>query len=74
MDDMTFLTPSEVRILTGRAHKEPQKAVLRANGIPYFVNAAGWAIVARTAVEGGKLPAPATPKWSPVRGQAQHTS
>lgn len=61
LDDMTFLTPSEVRILTGRAHKEPQKAVLRANGIPYFVNAAGWAIVARTAVEGGKLPAPATP-------------
>lgn len=28
-DDMTFLTPSEVRTLTGRAHREPQKAVLR---------------------------------------------
>lgn len=52
---MTFLTPSEVRTLTGRAHREPQKAVLRANGIPFFVNAAGWAIVARTAVEGELL-------------------
>lgn len=65
---MTFLTRDEVRELTGRAHRETQKAVLRANGIAYYVNASGWAVVPRSAVE-GRMQA-SKPKWSP-RGQTQ---
>lgn len=64
----TFLSKEDVRHLTGRAQRNPQIEALRSMGIPFFVNAAGWAIVARTAVE-GRTPAPAAaqPKkpWVP---------
>ena len=53
----TFLSRDDVRQLTGRAHRQPQIDALRNMGVPFFVNAIGWAIVARSAVE-GRIPAP----------------
>ena len=63
----TFLTPEEIAVLSGRKSKSRQIEALRAMGIPFFVNGIGHAIVARSAVEGGKVsaaPAP-KPKWVP---------
>lgn len=64
----TFLSRDDVRLLTGRAQRNPQIEALRRMGVPFFVNATGWAIVARTAVE-GRTPSPAAtePKkpWVP---------
>lgn len=64
----TFLSRDDVRLLTGRAQRNPQIETLRRMGVPFFVNATGWAIVARSAVE-GRTPSPAAvePKkpWVP---------
>lgn len=49
-----FLTPDDLRILTARAHRAGQIEALKRMGIPYWVNAAGWPVVARAAVEGGR--------------------
>lgn len=64
----TFLNRKDVRHLTGRAHRQPQIEALKNMGVPFFVNATGWAIVARTAVEGRQpASAAAEPKkvWIP---------
>lgn len=62
-----FLTKDEMAILTGRKLKGHQIEALRKMGIPFFVNAIGHPIVARTAIEGGGKAAPKPPKreWEP---------
>lgn len=63
-----FLTAEELRVLTGRTFKRLQIEALRKMGIPFFVNAMGRAIVARTAIEGNGKAASATPPkqgWMP---------
>ena len=49
-----FLTPEEIRTLTGRAQKSKQVEQLRRSGIPFTLNASGQPIVTRTAIEGGR--------------------
>lgn len=48
-----FLTRAEVAELTGAQIKRRQIEVLVRNGIRHTVNAAGWPMVTRAAVEGG---------------------
>lgn len=61
-----FLTPSEVSELTGRKRKSRQIEALRSMGVPFFVNGIGHAVVARSAVEGGKAVAePPKKDWVP---------
>ncbi|MDI9683244.1 DUF4224 domain-containing protein [Burkholderia cenocepacia] len=47
-----FLSPIELVVLTGRKIKSKQIAALRCMGVPFFVNACGRAVVARSAIEG----------------------
>ena len=62
-----FLTPEELRTLTGRALKAHQAAALRRMGIPFFINAAGKPVVTRAAVEGGGKPTtPEQTAWAPA--------
>ncbi|VVE74049.1 hypothetical protein PAN31117_04835 [Pandoraea anapnoica] len=51
MADM-FLSPLELETLTGRKIKSKQVEALRRMGLPFFINACGRAIVARSSVEG----------------------
>lgn len=71
---MTFLTRDEVRELTGRCHKAAQIKVLRQNGVAFFVNASGWAIVTRAAVEGRSTMDSPRRKWSPQHGTKVHAA
>lgn len=60
-----FLEPSEIAALTGRKIRAKQIEQLRVMGIPFYVNAAGRAVVVRSAIE-GKNAAPAEKKaWVP---------
>jgi hypothetical protein len=64
----TFLSKKDVRVLTDRAQKALQIDALKQMGVPFFVNASGWPVVARTAVEGrSNMPAAEAPKkgWVP---------
>ncbi|WP_081084549.1 DUF4224 domain-containing protein [Burkholderia territorii] len=47
-----FLSPIELALLTGRKVKSKQVEALRRMGVPFFVNACGRAVVARSAIEG----------------------
>ena len=49
--DTTFLTPDEINRLTGRKWKAKQLEFLRANGIPFTVNARKEPIILRSAIE-----------------------
>jgi hypothetical protein len=69
-----FLTRDEVRKLTGRAHRAAQIDVLRANRIPFFVNASGWPIVTKAAIEGRSTMDSPRRRWSPDNGSPQHPS
>ncbi len=62
-----FLDRDEMRELTGRSLKRLQIDWLKAQGIPFRVNALGWAKVVRSVIEGKAeaAPAPAAAKWSP---------
>lgn len=61
-----FLGPEDVVTLTGRKIKRLQVEALRQMGIPFFVNAIGRPVVARTAVEGKAAAAPQEkPTWQP---------
>lgn len=62
---MTFLDNEEIRELTGRAHKELQIKALSKMGVPYYVNAVGRAVVARSAIEGRTAAPPAKKPWVP---------
>lgn len=60
-----FLTPEELAVLTGRKLKSYQIEALRRMGIPFFINAIGRPVVARTAIEGGsKAALEPKPKWT----------
>lgn len=48
---MMFLTPGEVKALTGKARVTKQKEVLEALGIRYIENGIGEVIVSRSHVE-----------------------
>ncbi|VVE37160.1 hypothetical protein PCO31111_03968 [Pandoraea communis] len=61
----TFLTPDEIRYLTGRNLKADQVEALRRMGIPFYVNARGSAIVARCVIEGSRDEAPRRKGWTP---------
>jgi len=51
-----FLASAEIARLTGRKLKRLQIEQLRKMGIPFWINASGHAIVARSAIEGsGKV-------------------
>lgn len=47
-----LLKPEEVEFLTDAKRKATQIRVLRANGIAFFLSAAGWPRVPRAALEG----------------------
>ena len=60
-----FLQPSDIKTLTGCAHKDKQIAQLRKMGLPFFVNAGGRPVVTAAVVEGAKQPS--TPQaWQPA--------
>lgn len=62
----TFLTPEEIAVLSGRKSKSRQIEALRTMGVPFFVNGIGHAVVARSAVEGGKATTePPKKEWVP---------
>jgi hypothetical protein len=60
----TFLSSQELVVLTGRKVKSKQVEALRRMGLPFFVNACGRPVVARSAIEGGKSVASRS-SWSP---------
>lgn len=53
-----FLTAEDVITLTGRKLKSLQVDALRRMGIPFFINAIGRPVVARTVIDGKQLTAP----------------
>jgi hypothetical protein len=53
-----FLTADDVAVLTGRKLKSLQVQALRTMGIPFFINAIGRPVVARTAIDGKTAAAP----------------
>lgn len=60
-----FLSSEELAVLTGHKLKSYQIEALRGMGIPFFVNAIGRPVVARSAIEGGgKAQAKPKPKWN----------
>ncbi len=64
-----FLTPDELKELTGYRQPSKQVAMLRKQGVPFHVNAAGHPKVARAVLEGGKHSdqkriATWTPSWA----------
>ena len=67
MADGTFLDCEELRTLTGRAQKSRQIKALRDMAVPFFVNAIGLPVVARTAVEGRAKAVALEPEpaWAP---------
>ena len=72
-----FLTPDEIRTLTGRARPRAQAAALRRLGIRYVVNAAGHVVVSRANAErrldskdAPRTPEPATPNFAALHGGA----
>jgi biotin operon repressor len=61
-----FLSPEDLQTLTGYTVKAKQIDQLRKQGIPFFVNGCGRAVVAWAAVE-GKKQEPAAPRgWKPA--------
>lgn len=62
---VVFLTSEEIRMLTGFAQKAKQVEHLRRQGIPFYLNASGQPVVARSAVEGGRMP-DAKKSWRPA--------
>jgi hypothetical protein len=60
-----FLNEAELVKLTGFKIKSKQIVRLRAQGIPFQVNASGHPVVTRAAVEGRREPVAAEPGWMP---------
>ena len=54
MTNSMFLSADELVVLTGRTVKSKQVETLRRMGLPFFVNACGRAVVARSSIEGRK--------------------
>ncbi|WP_313569976.1 DUF4224 domain-containing protein [Comamonas terrigena] len=61
-----FLDDMEMRKLTGRCFKSKQIERLRAQGIPFSINATGHPVVTRAVVEGRtNTPTPLVSRWTP---------
>lgn len=61
-----FLDDMEMRKLTGRCFKSKQIERLRAQGIPFSINATGHPVVTRAVVEGRtSIPTPLVSRWTP---------
>lgn len=61
-----FLTEAEVADLTGYKQASKQVAMLRQQGIPFHVNAAGHPKIARAIIERNQQPEQKKPStWSP---------
>ena len=66
-----FLSRAEVAELTGAHIKRRQIDVLVRNGIRHTINAAGWPMVTRAAVEGGAQSQAEQPRtWKPNKAAA----
>lgn len=65
IDRPMFLTRAEVAELTGAKLRRRQISVLVRNGIRHTINAAGWPMVARAAVEGGAQSDAPAKAWKP---------
>lgn len=62
----TFLSPEEIKELTGRSYIKLQIEALSKMGLPYFVNGIGRPVVTRSAVEGRNSGvAPQKKAWTP---------
>jgi hypothetical protein len=62
-----FLTPRELRELTGKAQKAKQVEQLRRMAVPHYLNASGHPVVARAVIEGGRKEHPAAHQpWRPA--------
>lgn len=61
-----LLEPREVEFLTDAKRKKTQIRVLRANGIVFFLSAAGWPRVPRAALEGRSTEV--KKGWKPNKG------
>lgn len=63
---MIFLTPDEIKILTGRTRKQYQIEQLRKMRIPFYLNAAGWPIIAKAVIEGSQESVDSDKPWRPA--------
>ncbi|WP_238552121.1 DUF4224 domain-containing protein [Herminiimonas sp. CN] len=63
----TFLSRDEISELTGRKFKSLQITALRHMGLPFYVNAIGFPVVARSAIDSRSAVAPTPVKaaWAP---------
>lgn len=59
------LSRKEIAELTRTPMRARQVAFLRSNGIRHYVDAYGWPVVLRSAVEGNSGAATAAPAWKP---------
>lgn len=72
IEQIMFLTESELIDLTGYRQASKQVLHLKAQRIPFHTNRAGHPRVARAILEGSKASQPAKPKtWSPSWGANQ---
>jgi hypothetical protein len=62
-----FLTPNELRTLTGRAHKSRQVEFLKAHRIRHYVNAEGRPVVAAAWIVGGTSPNIVQPNFAAAK-------
>ena len=62
---MLFLSPDDLKALTGFATKAKQVEQLRRMGIPFFVNGQGRPVVTVAAIQGEKSEVVAT-AWKPA--------
>ncbi|MFC4922976.1 DUF4224 domain-containing protein [Delftia deserti] len=69
MSESLFLNDEQLRQLTGRRHKSRQIEWLRAEAVPFRVNASGHPVVTRSAIEGRQESAmpqqQEKPRWTP---------
>ena len=61
-----FLTPDEVAVLTGRQRKSCQIRWLRANGVPFKINASGRPIIASSVISGNGYDHGNLEDWRPA--------
>lgn len=71
MDGAMFISKEELVELTGRKIRSKQIDALRRMGVPFFVNACGRAVVARSVIEGrtgavSRDERGGRPSWSPA--------
>ena len=62
----TFLTREEVAELCGTPRRARQIEVLQTNGVRHIINAAGWPVVPRSAIDTPTAPARERRGWSPA--------